>query len=542
MMKTEFYQITDPAACPAAIERVASLLRQGEVAAIPTETVYGLAGSAFSADAVKKIFEAKGRPQDNPLIVHISDLEMLPTVAGRIPEDAYKLAKAFWPGPLTVILPKKDTVPAVVSAGLDTVAVRFPSHPVAAAIIRAAGLPLAAPSANLSGFPSPTEAQHVIDDLTGRVAAIVDGGPCGFGIESTVVTLAGETPRLLRPGVITREQLEEVLGKTVEIDPAVLSPLQDGQAAASPGMKYKHYAPNAKLTVIKGGLTAFLTYVNAHPDDADHVLCFEEEAPVMPLPCVTMGRRADPLTQTRRLFDALRELDADGAKRVFARAPEPVGIGLGVCNRLYRAAGFTFAEMPGVGRVIGVSGGSGSGKSTVCERLRDMGCVWIDTDAVAREIVQPGSPVLPRLQAAFGADILRPDGSLDRALLAQRAFADAETSKTLSAITHPAIVGIVKERMAPLLEAGKTVLIDAPLLFTSGLSHICDLTVKVTAPEAERVRRIMQRDGISQEAALRRIRAQAQEDALSDAADLIIVNDDLAELEGKAENILKVSK
>ena len=307
-MNTLFFKITDPNIQTSEIERAAGLIKAGEVVAMPTETVYGLAANAFDPAAVRKIFAAKGRPQDNPLIVHIAEVEDLYALAADVPEAALELFRTFAPGPLTVILPKKETVPDEVSAGLPTVAVRMPSHPVARALIRAAGVPLAAPSANLSGFPSPTNAEDVSDDMTGRVACILDGGPCGFGIESTVVTLASTPPRLLRPGVVTVEDLERVLGH-VDVDEAVLSPLKAGKQAASPGMKYRHYAPNASITVVKGTLPDFLLRLEAEPDRFDHTLVFEEDLPFVSLPAVTMGKRSDPLTQTPRLFDALRELD-----------------------------------------------------------------------------------------------------------------------------------------------------------------------------------------------------------------------------------------
>ena len=240
---------------PADLEQAASLLRDGELVAIPTETVYGLAADAENGPAVARIFAAKGRPMDNPLIVHIADLETLPRLVAEIPETAIKLADAYWPGPLTMIFPKGPRIPDEVSAGLSTVAVRMPSHPVARTLIRASGCSLAAPSANRSGSPSPTTAAHVLADLEGRIAAVVDGGECSVGVESTVVLMTGERPRLLRPGGVTVEMLERVAGP-VEIDPAVTSRLAEGAEAASPGMKYKHYAPKARVVIVKGSPAA----------------------------------------------------------------------------------------------------------------------------------------------------------------------------------------------------------------------------------------------------------------------------------------------
>ena len=534
-MNTEILTVTDPVKHRQAVQRAAALLRAGEVVAIPTETVYGLAANAFDENAVKKIFEAKGRPQDNPLIVHLADVSELPKVAAEIPEEAKALFARFSPGPLTVILKKTAAVPDVVSASLPTVAVRIPSHPAANAVIRAAGVPLAAPSANLSGFPSPTGVGDVIDDMFGRVAAIVDGGDSVCGIESTVVSLAVSPPRLLRPGVITAEALRDILPDLV-IDEAVLSPLKAGETAASPGMKYKHYSPKAQIFIVRGDRKRFLDYVNRHQNEADAALVFEEDVPDCPLPCVAMGSEKDPLSQTGRLFTALRELDKLGAKTVFARAPQPSGVGLGVCNRLYRAAGFRFLnEKP---KVIGVCGQTGAGKSTVCAVLKEKGAVIVDTDRIAREVVSPGSPTLTALANAFGADILNDNGTLDRKALAARAFRSPEETKKLSAVTHPEIVKRTLERVNEAVQNGKTAVIDAPLLFSAGLDRYCDLTVKVTAPKDERIRRITERDGITEAEAKKRIAAQAEEDALSERADVILKNDGPYDPDGLVGRVL----
>ena len=238
-METMVYKTDTEPELRQAVKAAGELLREGKLVAIPTETVYGLAANALDPQAVNAIFKAKGRPNDNPLIVHIADLSALPDVVSVVPEKARVLMERFWPGPLTIVLPRKPQIPNETTAGLDTVAVRMPSHPVAQAIIRESGLPIAAPSANLSGLPSPTTAEHCVRDLTGKVSAIVDGGPCNFGVESTVITLAGDHPRLLRPGAVTLEQLEAAIG-AVEVDHAVTGQLEEGQVAASPGMKYKH--------------------------------------------------------------------------------------------------------------------------------------------------------------------------------------------------------------------------------------------------------------------------------------------------------------
>jgi L-threonylcarbamoyladenylate synthase len=322
-----------------AIETAAQILKDGGLVGIPTETVYGLAANALNGGAVAKIFAAKGRPMDNPLIVHISEFHQIDQLVKQVPEQAKMFAEKFWPGPLTIILPKSGLIPDEVSAGLDTVAVRFPSHPVARELIDAAGLPLAAPSANLSGHPSPTTAAHVMNDLNGKIEAVLDGGPCGVGVESTVITLATNPPRLLRPGGITLEQLRSVLGE-VELDSAVLNPLAAGVRATSPGMKYKHYSPKANVIILDGSFEAYKNYVNTHNKEGTTALCYNGDDVQLSVPAVCYGREDNNEEQARELFDALRKLDEMNAKTVYARCPEPKGVGLAVYNRLIRAAGF----------------------------------------------------------------------------------------------------------------------------------------------------------------------------------------------------------
>lgn len=329
---------------PGATDAVAEILKRGGLAAIPTETVYGLAANAFDGEACANIFKAKGRPGDNPLIVHICDMEMLSDVVSEVPEGARLLAKKFWPGPLTIIMKKSGKIPMVTSANLPTVAVRFPAHPVAREIIKKTGLPLAAPSANLSGSPSPTTFQHCVNDLMGRVDAIIDGGACSVGVESTIISLAGEKPILLRPGYVTLEQLRETLGE-VELSKAVLEKLDEGEKVLSPGMKYKHYAPKAAVSLVKGSSEKYVNFVNEHAGEGVYALCFDEEAPVLKTKTVTYGSEFSDAEQAEHIFEALRELDSLGAKRVFAHSPKVTGVGLAVYNRLVRAAGFDVIEL-----------------------------------------------------------------------------------------------------------------------------------------------------------------------------------------------------
>lgn len=341
-METKIYKVSS--ADSPLIKEAADILRSGGIVAIPTETVYGLAGNALDGSVTQKIYKAKGRPSDNPLIVHISEYSQWAPLVKDIPEGARALADAFWPGPLTVILPKSQLIPDEVSGGLSTVAVRMPSDEIARKIITEAGVPLAAPSANTSGKPSPTTAKHVIDDLFGKIDAIVDGGDCSVGVESTVISLAVSPPRLLRPGGITPEMLTEVLGE-IEIDDAVYNKLADGKEAASPGMKYKHYSPKAEIVLIKSDLDAFIRYAKENATESSAVLCFEGEEGSMPIRSITYGKRDDALSQAKNIFDALRRLDEIGADKVFARYPKNDGVGLAVFNRLIRAAAFNQLEL-----------------------------------------------------------------------------------------------------------------------------------------------------------------------------------------------------
>lgn len=322
------------------IAYAARLLNAGEVVGMPTETVYGLAANAFDENAVEKIFLAKGRPQDNPLIVHIDSMEMLERIVAAIPDTAKKLAERFWPGPLTMIFEKNDQIPSAVTAGMSTVAVRFPSHPVAQELIRAAGMPLAAPSANLSGSPSPTTAGHVYSDLNGRIPAILDGGACEVGLESTVILLRGEgNITLLRPGGITVRMLEETV-QNVTVDRGVLNRIGEDEQALSPGMKHKHYSPHANLILIDSDFSAFRRYVEARADCSVGAMVFDGEETELTIPCVTFGGQDEPVIQAKMLFRALRAVDEMGVDTIYARMPDVDGLGLAIYNRLLRAAGF----------------------------------------------------------------------------------------------------------------------------------------------------------------------------------------------------------
>lgn len=320
-----------------ALSEAKRLINDGEVVAIPTETVYGLATNALDEDAVKKIFIAKGRPSDNPLIVHIAKFEDLEPLVAETPEKVKVMANHFWPNALTMIMKKSDKISNVVSGNLDTVAIRMPKSDYARAIIEACGCPLAAPSANLSGSPSPTNAKYVFDDMNGRIPLIIDGGSSEIGVESTVISFAEDPPRLLRPGGVTLEEMTELIGEIV-VDDAVLNKLEDGATASSPGMKYKHYAPSADITIIKSDFATFKKLCESEEDIT--ALVFDGENEMLNCPSVTYGNENDGFSQSARLFDALRELDELGAHKVYARCPNTKGMGLAVYNRLIRSAGF----------------------------------------------------------------------------------------------------------------------------------------------------------------------------------------------------------
>ena len=322
----------------------AKIIQQGGLVAIPTETVYGLGANGLEESAVARIFLAKGRPQDNPLILHVAQPSDMEKFCHHIPAAAYALAEAFWPGPLTMVLPARDIVPKATTAGLSTVAVRCPDNAVTREIIRLSGVPIAAPSANISGKPSTTTAQHVLHDHNGKIEAIVDGGPCRVGVESTIVDLTDRRPRLLRPGGITPEQLIGVLGDLV-VDKAVTAQIDKDAVVKAPGMKYRHYAPQEPVVIVAGSQEKAAAYINRHFTPGDRVLCFEEELPLY-RDCAPLsyGMEADTSTLSADLFAALRELDDPSIHQVFARCPEGGGVAYAVQNRLKKAAAFHIVD------------------------------------------------------------------------------------------------------------------------------------------------------------------------------------------------------
>ncbi len=323
------------------IAAAAQILNKGGIVAIPTETVYGLAASALDDSAIKKVFAAKGRPQDNPLIVHIDSIAMLEKIAADIPKKAYDCAQLFWPGPFTMVLSSSGYVSKSVSAGLDTVAVRMPSDKIALSVIGESGLPLAAPSANASGSPSPTSAQHVLNDLNGKIDAVIMGEDCTVGVESTVIKVENDNARLLRPGAVTVEMLKEVFPNLI-IDKAILAEPEKDEKVASPGMKYKHYAPKTNLLLVEGSSEAFCSFVNNKKVAA---VCFESDREKINTTAFVYGAENDGASLAHSLFAVLRKLDQMGIEEAFVHAPDKAGVGLAVYNRLIRACGFKVVKL-----------------------------------------------------------------------------------------------------------------------------------------------------------------------------------------------------
>jgi len=324
-----------------AVNYAARLLRQGKLVVFPTETVYGLGANALSSSAVEKIFAAKGRPQDNPLITHIADMRQLSQVAAEVPDDALRLMERFWPGPLSIILPRRDSVPAMVSAGLDTIAVRMPANDIALAIIREAGLPVAAPSANTSGRPSPTLASHVFADLQGKVPLVIDGGPCEVGVESTVLNMTGPTPIILRPGSVTPEMIRQVVGR-VALHPGMNEALSTEEACASPGMKYRHYSPRAAVNLFTGDKKEVEKNIKSMYDLSNKqggrpvIFCTSDcAAPYGERNIVCLGENAEQVAAS--LYAALRHADDMQQDLILFHATDEMG--LAVLNRIMRAAG-----------------------------------------------------------------------------------------------------------------------------------------------------------------------------------------------------------
>ncbi len=505
---------------PETARTAADIISSGGLVAIPTETVYGLGANGLDEAAVAKIFLAKGRPQDNPLILHVADSSEIEHFCHSIPPQAYLLAEKFWPGPLTMVLPAKDTVPLSTRANLPSVAVRCPDCAITRQIIRLSGVPIAAPSANISGKPSTTTADHVLHDHDGRIDAIVDGGPCRVGVESTIVDLTEATPRLLRPGGITVEMLREILGDIV-IDKAVTGTVEKDTVVKAPGMKYRHYAPDCRVLIVDGDLPAALSYVQQHFQPGNRVLCFQEELPFFdPYSPLAYGKKSDPDTLLAGLFSALRELDDPSIGTVFARCPTGSGKALAVQNRLLKAAGFSTVNPREKSCILGITGPTGSGKTTLLNLIGELGGTVLDCDAIYHQLLSRDQTLLQAIENRFPGTVER--GVLDRKKLGSTVFSDPQALLDLNVITHSAVKA---EVLRQLPSVPSLVAIDAIGLFEGGLSALCDTTVAVTAPEDLRIQRLIAREGISESYARSRIAAQNTDAWFREKCDHTLVND-----------------
>ena len=508
-MQTIYYDLRDTKGQQKEIEdkisAAAKILREGGLVGIPTETVYGLGANGLDGKAVKRIFEAKGRPQDNPLILHVTGPQWLPRYCADIPPIAYVLARKFWPGPLTMILKRKPIVPDETTAGLDTVGMRCPNHPVTLAIIREAGVPIAAPSANTSGRPSCTTAQDVLEDMNGKIEGVVDGGPCTVGVESTILDLTCEPPRLLRPGGLPLEDLERLIGH-IDVDKAVTTPLKEGEQPKAPGMKYRHYAPKAPVTVFTGAPDASAREIQRRVGPTSGVICFDEYAHLFQGQEVhTLGPSGDKLAQAQRVFDALRTFDSSSVTEIYAQCPDNRGLGLAIGNRLKKAAGFHVVEADSHRIVLGLTGGTGAGKTSALNAIRELGGTVIDCDAVYHEMLENSQEMRNAINAKFPG-VFDQDGKLNRQKLGQEVFAQKDRLAQLNEIVFGFMTPELDRRME---SAGDGLFaIDAINLLESGADRLCDRTIAVTAPTELRVRRIMARDGITEQYARLRISAQ----------------------------------
>lgn len=623
------------------LSEAAALIRRGGIVAMPTETVYGLAANAFEEKAVKKIFTAKGRESDNPLIVHIANISDWEKLTLQIPDEARRLAERFWPGPLTIVLKKSEAVPDVVSGGLDTVAVRMPKNKIAFRFIKECGCPLAAPSANISGCPSPTKFEHVYNDLNGKIDGIINGGDCSIGVESTVISLADSTPVLLRPGRITAEQIEKVIGK-IKIHRAVTEAIGDDESAPSPGMKYKHYSPKASLTLVKGSSEEYVEYVNQNADKDTAVICFEEQANMLSAyNTFLLGNSNDSVSQAKELFGVLRSVDEGGFKKALSPLPEYGGVGLAVANRLLRASGFNIVQAAGeekqvekpkeikakqkeiipepekaeekedvltgdkiveeinftdeIGdeldgvtellseedllpdginaqedgtintgadeeefdgsvetddaneimaadsnvdedlpdylnkiegiKIIGVTGKTGAGKSIVAKNIarRERRCALINADKLYHTLLKRENMAVG-LVFSFGNGILT-NKNIDRAKLAKTAFANERNLNKLNNSVLPYVSREVVDLINKAKDSGyESVVLDAPTLIESRLNEICDEVIFVQAEKDVRVKRIKERDGISDYTAALRTKLEKPDSFYKRYADLTVTN------------------
>lgn len=530
-MKTKYLENTEKD-----IKTAAEIIKNGGLVAFPTETVYGLGGDAENAASAEKIYAAKGRPSDNPLIIHLSKASDAEKYA-YTNELFYRLADRFCPGPLTMILPKKDVIPKAVTGGLDTVAVRIPSHPVARAFIEACGTAIAAPSANISGSPSPTSAAHVKADLDGRIDAIIDGGICGVGLESTIIKFKDGRAVILRPGAVTEEMLSAIV--PVGRDLALFDKPDENTRPEAPGMKYRHYAPRVPVTMLKGSHADVVSFMKEAlgKDGATGVICYERDRDEI------KGRNVsylpdDPEGQAGNLFAFLRGYDESDAPCVYSVTPPRTGIGLAVYNRLTKAAGFSVRHVGLNIPVIGLTGQSGSGKSTVAAIFARRGAFVADCDEVYHSLLKRGSPLTKELKKRFPSAVK--NGKVDRPALAEIVFSDKAKLDELNKVTHGVILDEVRKRLRSAEKEYKFAVVDASQLFESGFDTECTAVIGVCADDETRIKRITERDGISREKALSRTKNQHNGDFFRVYCDMTVENTGtLDKLEESVDKIIK---
>jgi L-threonylcarbamoyladenylate synthase len=519
------------------IDSATSLLKSGKVVAIPTETVYGLAGDALSDDTVKEIYKVKGRPSDNPMIVHISKIDEIYRLVDDFPDNAKILAEHFWPGPRTIILKKSSIVPRTVTGGLDTIAIRMPDCDITRKIIEKS-CPLAAPSANLSGKPSPTSVNHVIADLDSKIPLIIDGGDCKVGVESTVITFATDVPTILRPGFITKEDIEKLIGN-VNLHNAVTKELKSDEEATSPGMKYKHYSPNTEIVLIDCNSKEFIKFLELRKFQNIGAICFDEESDNISVKSLTIGKEGDKENHLHNLYSKLRETDLLNVETVYARLPEKQGIDLAFYNRIIRAAGHKVIRSDDP-LIVGITGGSGTGKTEIAKIFSESGYEIINADEVYADILKSGK-LNKVLSDAFGKSILI-DDKINRKELAKRAFDTENHTKLLNDITHPAVA---KEMLDIIKNSeSKKIFIDVPLLFESNLDRICDYIIGTIANLDERIKRLANRDNLSKDEIALRLKAGKNDDYYKSKCQIIIDNsNNMENLKNKVSDIiLKIEK
>lgn len=502
------------------------LLKNDEVVALPTETVYGLGANALSANALQKIFIAKGRPSDNPLIVHISNFSDLDFLTSSIPKNAKLLMDKFWPGALTIIFPKSQNVPLEISRGLDTIAIRFPSHKTMLDVISNCGFPIAAPSANISGRPSTTCFEHVFDDLNGKVSGIVKGDISKIGLESTVIDLTRTPPVLLRPGGITLEQLRDVLGEVL-VDTSINSKISDTKKVSSPGMKYRHYAPKAPLTVVSGNAFKCADYISKIATKNTGILAFDEFS-FENSEVLHFGSINNQETQAQLLFAKLREFDNTNVTEILAMCPTCDGLGLATTNRLKKSAGFLETKIQG--KVFGLTGRSGAGKSTVSKFFAKKGFKIIDCDKIYSNLLETSSLLIDELHKNF--DDCFESGKLNRQKLSSIVFNNSQKLKLLNNITFKYIKQEVENII---LSTDTDVILDAPLLFEANFDIYCDKIFGVIANEDTIISRLSLRD--AEKNILNRLKNQKNNSFFIQSCDIIIENN--SSLQALEDFILK---